>query len=190
MNRWFTSDLHLGHTKIIELCNRPFNSIDEMNEIIINNWNSVVKYHDVVYVLGDVALGKIAETLPMVKRLSGRKFLVPGNHDRCWSGNKKIRPVDVSRYTNVGFEISPEQSKLVMSPYAWWRLCHFPYSGDSRDDDRYLTHRPIRTNEQILLHGHVHEKWKVNDRQINVGVDVWHFTPVHEDSIREIIASI
>lgn len=53
---WFTSDLHLNHSKIIEYCNRPFSNIEEMNEMLINNWNSVVKPKDIVFCLGDIAL--------------------------------------------------------------------------------------------------------------------------------------
>jgi calcineurin-like phosphoesterase family protein len=154
-----------------------------MNEAIIDNWNSRVKDTDVVFVLGDVALGKLDETLSLVTLLKGRKILVPGNHDRCWSGHKKVRPSDVSRYWDVGFSVYDEDVIHVFG----WRLCHFPYAGDSRENDRHLAHRPVKGQEKILVHGHVHEKWKVNGTQINVGVDVWDFTPVHEDEIRDLM---
>ena len=52
---WFTADLHLAHKNIINLCNRPFKSVEEMDETIINNWNSVVRENDDVYVVGDFA---------------------------------------------------------------------------------------------------------------------------------------
>jgi len=182
-NTWFTSDLHLSHVRILELCNRPFADVDEMNEAIIDNWNSVVKSTDVVYVLGDVALGKIAESLPLCEQLKGKKYLIPGNHDRVWSSyGKKIRELDVLRYEEAGFIILDEDVIHVTG----WRLCHFPYVGDSHDEDRYRSHRPVAaTEDEWLLHGHVHEKWKRNERQINVGVDVWDFTPVHIDEIRD-----
>jgi calcineurin-like phosphoesterase family protein len=155
-----------------------------MNEAIIENWNSVVDHIDIVFVLGDVALGKIADSLPQVKRLNGTKYLVPGNHDRCWSGNKKVREIDTQRYFEVGFYILPENFISIND----WRLCHFPYVGDSHDEDRYRSHRPVSaTEDEWLLHGHVHEKWKRNGRQINVGVDVWDFTPVHIDEIKDLM---
>jgi calcineurin-like phosphoesterase family protein len=181
MNVFYTSDLHLGHERIIELCNRPFDSVDEMNEETIDRWNEVVNPNDWVWVLGDVALGKIAESLPLVLRMNGYKTLIPGNHDRCWSGNRKIRPVDRARYLDVGLRIIGEN---IYSDSKNWRLCHFPYEGDSQDEDRYEKHRPIRGEEDWLIHGHVHNSWKMKDNQINVGVDVWNFYPVSEEELR------
>ena len=178
METWFTADLHLGHVRIIELCQRPFRDVTEMNEVIIERWNESVRVDDEVYVLGDVALGQITESLPLVRRLNGTKFLVPGNHDRCWSGNKRVRPIDRTRYEDVGFQILSEQM-----PWQDWLLCHFPTSGDSQNEDRYLTHRPIVPEGTWLLHGHVHNQWVVKGRQINVGVDVWDFRPVHSSTL-------
>ncbi|MGH9119072.1 MAG: hypothetical protein ACRD0A_14675 [Acidimicrobiales bacterium] len=65
MTRWFTADLHLGHANIIDYSRRPFDSVDEMNRALIDNWNEVVD-DDEVWMLGDFALGKIAESLPLV----------------------------------------------------------------------------------------------------------------------------
>ena len=56
---------------------------------------------------------------------------------------------------------------------------HFPYEGDSRDEDRYGDWRP-KDNGRVLLHGHVHSSWRTNGRMINVGVDVWDHAPISE----------
>ena len=55
MKTFVISDLHLGHKNIIKLCDRPFKSLEEMDNVIINNWNKVVTDEDIVYVLGDFA---------------------------------------------------------------------------------------------------------------------------------------
>jgi len=70
LNTWFTADLHLGHARIIELCDRPFRDPADMNETIIQKWNERVAPEDQVYVLGDVALGTLSESLPLVARLA------------------------------------------------------------------------------------------------------------------------
>ncbi len=65
---------------IIELCNRPFSSVDEMNEAMIANWNGVVKNCDTVYVIGDFAW-KTDKAEEFLTRLKGKKVLIMGNHD-------------------------------------------------------------------------------------------------------------
>lgn len=189
---FFTADLHIGHQNVIKYCNRPFGSVEEMNETIIDNWNAVVGPDDTVMVLGDVCMGKIAETLPLCELLQGRKILVLGNHDRPWIGNKKAGDWR-RRYEDVGFELVDSWDSLILvdeeHDFAQYvRVCHFPYEGDSGPEDRYLEHR-IADDGGWLLHGHVHDAWKVRGRQINVGVDVWDFTPVTTTAIMAIIAA-
>ena len=86
MERWYTADLHFGHTKLVERGYRPFGSVEEMNETLIETWNSVVADRDEVWVLGDFAMRPFDESLGCGLRLRGRKILVPGNHDRCFKG--------------------------------------------------------------------------------------------------------
>lgn len=187
MTVWFTADLHLGHARIIELCNRPFASVAEMNETIIERWNAVVARTDMVFVLGDVALGRLSETLPLVRRLHGRKCLVPGNHDRCWSGHDRVSPADLRRYTDVGFVVLPGHT---FHRGLDAQLCHFPATVDvtssAHGDDRFAAFRPVIRPGKWLVHGHVHNRWRVSDDQVNVGVDVWDFTPVSIETLRVI----
>lgn len=71
---------HFGHKNIIKLADRPFVSIDEMNEKLIDNWNSVVKPGDTVYHLGDFSFkGKKNEEYE--KLLNGTLIKIQGNHD-------------------------------------------------------------------------------------------------------------
>jgi calcineurin-like phosphoesterase family protein len=81
---FFTSDHHFDHANIIKYCNRPFLSVDEMNEEIVKRWNQVVDANDTVYYLGDFSLGK-GSVEKFVPRLNGEKYLVMGNHDACTS---------------------------------------------------------------------------------------------------------
>ncbi len=175
---WFTSDLHFGHQNIISYCNRPYDSVPEMNDGLVDNWNAVVGTDDLIFVLGDVAMGRLDDSLRHVKRLNGRKYLVLGNHDRPWMGNKKAAS-HRRQYLDAGF--------LDMFDRAWLTLgnvtvgmCHFPSSGDSQDQDRYTQWRPSVPGGRWLLHGHVHDTWKLrpDHREINVGCDVWDYRPV------------
>lgn len=181
---WFTSDTHFGHKNILkyESTSRPFVDTDAMDEIIIRNWNSVVDPEDTVFHLGDVAMGNIVESLPKVARLNGKKILVPGNHDRVWSGTKN--PKHAGIYREVFDDIAPEQMFLTLANGERVAMSHFPYAGDHTTDDRYPEFRPV--DEGLpLIHGHVHSLWATNGRQFNVGVDVSGLTPVSEDTIIE-----
>lgn len=184
----FTADLHLGHANIIGYCDRPFTSVEAMNQALLSNWTETVGEHDEVWVLGDVAMGRITESLPLIAALPGRKHLVPGNHDRCWAGNRRLRPEDVDMYTDVGFDIAPGSVPLRLAEVPVV-ACHFPVAGDSQEQDRFVEHRPVVPATSWLLHGHVHEKWKVNGKQINVGVDVWDYRPVSEQTLLDLIRS-
>jgi len=193
MTVWFTADTHFGHTRILELCNRPFKTVEEMNERLVENWNEQVAPDDTTYILGDLALGKLDDSLVYVAMLHGTKLLVPGNHDRVWSGHPKkgkpVRPEDLKRYEEAGLTIVDEISTFdyVAQGVGYfanpWTLCHFPDQGDSHDDDRFDAWRPALYPKHILVHGHVHNKWLTNGPRINVGVDVWGFRPVHEDEV-------
>lgn len=182
---FFTSDLHLGHERIIQLCDRPFRSVDDMNESIIGRWNALVRRPDTVFVLGDFALGSLAATLPLARRLNGRKKLVPGNHDRCWRGHRKVRPADYQRYVDVGFEILPEQT---FHRGLGAHLSHFPVQGDSQGEDRFAGWRPAVNTGEWLIHGHVHGSWVQRGRQINVGQDVWRYAPVPYETLQVMIS--
>lgn len=191
MARFFTSDTHFGHERIISLCNRPFSSVEEMNEVMIERWNTVVKPDDVVIHLGDVALGKIAETLPLIGRLNGYKVLVPGNHDRVFSGEKQAkRDRFLPEYEKVFQKVHAEKIWVKFrDENRWAQASHFPYQGDSHGEDRHADKRPL-DNGLPLIHGHVHESWKHNGRMFNVGVDVNNFFPVSEDEIVDWISGL
>jgi calcineurin-like phosphoesterase family protein len=166
MNTWFTSDTHFGHANIITYCNRPFQTVEEMNAKLISNWNERVKKEDVVYHLGDFCFKKSSEAPEgspfdyYRNQLNGEIILIRGNHDK----NNKCRSALYSAIINHG----GQTLFLIHDP------ARYPYQ-------RY----------KIVLCGHVHEKWKFkkvikNNSLItfcNVGVDVWNFRPVNINEI-------
>ena len=81
VNTWFTSDTHFYHANIIKYCNRPFADVEEMNKALVDNWNSIVGNDDIVWHLGDFALGKKENVLEILPKLNGKINLVMGNHD-------------------------------------------------------------------------------------------------------------
>lgn len=186
MGRWFTADLHFGHTNIIRYCDRPFANTDEMDDALVDAWNADVAQDDEVWVLGDVALGPIAETLPKVARLNGRKVLLTGNHDRCWRHHGDRAVEWEQRYREAGFdEIVHDAVTFDIAGHAVL-ACHFPYRGDSHERDRFTTHRP-EDHGGWLLHGHSHGRWRQHGRMIDVGVDAWRYRPVSEAEIAVLI---
>lgn len=96
MNEIFLiGDTHFGHKNIIRYCDRPFSSVEEMNEKLIQNWNKTVKQHDTIYMMGDFALCGKNKIIEIGKRLNGRKRLILGNHDGA----------SFKTYFEAGFEL-------------------------------------------------------------------------------------
>ena len=166
-----------------------------MNEMIVANWNSVVRPEDSGRILGDIALGQIMESLEYVYRLNGTNYMEWGNHDRCFPGSKKsagMTPEEwVGVYKAVGFESVRSSERLILGDDTAVNLSHFPYAGDHTAEDRWTEHRLV-DDGTILLHGHTHSKKKISRSpagtlQINVGVDAWGFFPASEEEILALI---
>lgn len=200
---YFTSDTHYYHNNVIKYCSRPYQSVEEMDEALIKNWNDVVRPEDTVYVLGDFSLSFRAVEL-ISSRLMGNKILIPGNHDFCHTYNKKSRnPAGwakwIGKYEEFGWKVLPEIETIEFSGIGIFKLCHHPYTEDNSGEaerlnqyhDKYKNWRPI-DDGRILLCGHVHEKWKTKitpkgTLMINVGVDVWDYKPVSLDDIIKVL---
>lgn len=168
--KFFTSDTHFGHGNIIKFCNRPFSSVEEMDETIISRWNATIGKHDLVYHLGDFSFhGGVDKTKDIISRLNGHKFLILGNHDKRIEGNKMLRSmfVRVVDYLEI-HDILPtgEKKKLV--------LMHFPI----------LSWHGARKGSW-MLHGHCHGnmKYPFDGNIVDVGCDPWGFEPVTTEKI-------
>ena len=79
---YFISDTHFGHRNIVRY--RPFNDIEEMDNTLINNWNSTVHENDEVYILGDFIYKSDKHCSYYLRQLAGKKHLIVGNHDKKW----------------------------------------------------------------------------------------------------------
>ena len=168
---YFTSDQHFGHENIIKYCNRPFSSVEEMDEEMIKRWNSVVKdSSDIVYHLGDFCLKDDAK--PYISRLNGRiRFVCPNNHhDKRWLHKKPDMP-NVEYLSPLEFvEIGDVCIALCHYPIAVWERSHYG---------------------AWHLHGHVHRTgFHVPGFTMNVGVDFQGFYPVSFEGIRDFMMDI
>lgn len=186
---YFTADLHFNHKNIIKYCfrtpgrtNRQFEDVTEMNEHMIEQWNKTVNETDTVYLLGDVAFGNKDEAITLCNRLKGNKILIVGNHDLFAKGDY---------WTRAGFSEVHKLGYGQLLPYKEFYLSHYPYRDSLMEYDLrdHLHGHAAERKKVTLLHGHVHTQWKVQDNQINVGVDVWDYTPVSLEVIRDIVAN-
>jgi calcineurin-like phosphoesterase family protein len=178
---FYTADTHFGHEAIIRHCNRPFATVEEMDEALIEKWNSVVTKRDIVYHLGDVGLGNDTYTLECVSRLNGRKRLISGNHDSVHPRHRKA-PARQRQWMNVFESVNTIDMHRIGDREVM--LSHFPYAGDHTEEDRMSQWRP-RNEFRWLLHGHIHTNWVFQGGQYNVGVDVHDFAPISVDYVKE-----
>lgn len=162
MANFYTADLHLGHAGIIGLCNRPFATVEAMDEKLIENIRETVGPKDDLWIVGDLAMVKSIDKPrieAMFKRIPGRKHLVAGNHDKLW-----VRELNWTSVSTL-VEIKDEGTRVT--------LCHYP-----------LMTWPGARHGALQLFGHVHDNWAGSRGCINVGVDLWDFRPVTLEQIK------
>lgn len=176
MTVFFTADTHFGHNKILQYCKRPFADADEMNRVLIERWNAVVRPSDTVWVLGDFCF---AGHENIFHQLHGTKHLIIGNHDTLeifalpWASQ--------GHYQALNGQFEPlrlgKRPKLVLSHYGM-RSWHAMQKGC------------------IMLFGHSHSRlpgyrltpedgqaWR-GGGTLDVGVDCWNFYPVTLEQIK------
>ena len=181
LNTFFIADWHYGHANIIAYDNRPFKSVDEMNEELINRWNGKVSKDDLVYILGDMFWCKSSEAVPILKKLNGTKFLVKGNHDRSNDGAFKREFAKINEY----MEIEVDDRKLV--------LCHYPipfFKNHTRDGWSHLyghVHSSFEYNMTEHIRSQIVDLYEKPCRMFNVGAMMpWmDYTPRTYDEIVE-----
>lgn len=158
---YYISDTHFLHARILDFCklSRPFKNADEMNEFMINEWNSVVTNKDTVYHLGDFAFGSgttFEDAENIFNRLNGHKHLIIGNHEA------------------YGLKLN------------WESKVHYRKIREAGDNKVILCHYPIedweaRFHGSYHFHGHVHTSkhapFRFMKNRYDVGVDNIGFKP-------------
>jgi calcineurin-like phosphoesterase family protein len=190
---WFSSDLHQSHRQILKYCpNRKCQTVEEMEQKIIDNFNAVIKPEDHLIILGDVFLGNKTKAKEFLSKINGKKICIKGNHD-----------VSCNQLMKIGFDwacysmtVNIQGTPVLLSHYPYrynffkkWYTLIKSYLGGRRVDRRDFKQSP-KDRGAILLHGHTHSTKKVNGRMINVGVDAWNLKPVSEDELASLINRI
>jgi calcineurin-like phosphoesterase family protein len=167
-----TSDPHFGHENILNFKDnkgnkvRPFSSVEEMNEILLENWNKVVKPGDLVYVLGDITWDRqwFAHNWP---KFHGRKKLAPGNHDDIqWLSRGAF-----FKSVQLWYQFKSLEVVLSHVPIALWNEPHVKY--------KYNIHGHTHGND-VIFNDHYHDK-----RYFNVSVEKTNYAPIELDYVIE-----
>jgi calcineurin-like phosphoesterase family protein len=175
---FFTSDTHFGHKNIIKYTDRPFNNVKEMDEILINRWNEKVGENDLVFHLGDFALGKEADCQRILERLNGHKVLIKGNHEKCVMSKSYNRELfDGGIYELLEIKINDEE---VSNEFQDITLCHYTMK---------TWNKSHRGSWQLFghVHGALDNDPSLSPNQIDVGVDSHNFYPISYQEVKEII---
>lgn len=170
---YFIADTHFYHISIIPYCQRPFLSVDDMNEKLIKNWNKVVTNEDTVYFLGDFGFSSAPKLKDITSRLNGYKIIIRGNHDRDRG--------EIS-WKNIGFD-EVLDGKI-----------EFNFI-DKNDKLRrvFLSHEPLYISEDDFnIHGHIHDAPLSDEfpdmdtkNHLCVSVERINYTPISFKEIKE-----
>lgn len=125
-NIYFTADLHLNHDNVIGFNDRPFEDVREMNETIVETWNSFVDNDDHVFVLGDVALGNPRHLTDLLYTLNGNLYLIRGNHEKAVMKSRENRSRFVWIDDNYILKERSTGATIYMHhyPHRTWRDSH------------------------------------------------------------------
>jgi calcineurin-like phosphoesterase family protein len=162
---WFSADYHLSHKNIIRYCNRPFENIEKMDSLILQNLKSNVKAGDILYYLGDLTF-KEEVALRFFEVFSDLEiYYIIGNHD-----SKKVHDI-VKKYCKEVYpliDIKIEGQAITLCHYAMrvWNKSHF---------------------NSWQLYGHSHANLEPIGKQYDVGVDNNNFMPVSFTDLKKIM---
>jgi len=131
---FYIADIHFNHANVINFDNRPFNTVEEMDNAIISNWNNVVSPKDTVYIIGDFCMGTEEKWLGYLRQLKGKKILIKGNHDKALTPDVRKHFDYITEYK----EHKTNKKRIIM--------CHYPIP----------FYRSDYSEATYMLYGHVH----------------------------------
>lgn len=171
---FIVSDTHFNHKNILTFTDsegkifRNFDSVEEMNQTMIDNWNRVVTPQDIVYHLGDVYFGDPKEADKILHQLKGSKRLLLGNHD---DGKDPI----LHKYFQkiLLWRMFPEFKVL---------LTHVPVHQSNLKiyvvEEEYAEGDVGKVQKRFKnLHGHIHQNPSPGEDYVNCCVEVQNYTP-------------
>lgn len=157
---YLISDSHFNHKNIIDYEERPFDSVEKMNQHMIEQWNKTISNKDTVYHLGDFAWGNKEEVSKILSQLNGSKILIMGNHDRKKSSKW---------WMDAGFDMAIKGGVIL-------------------DDFYLLSHEPMHLTPSmpyVNCHGHIHSMKFQGRNHINLCVELWDYKPVLFEKLKE-----
>lgn len=162
-NTLFIADTHFSHRNILSFTHddkplRSFNSVEEMDEVMVERWNNVVREYDRVYHLGDVVINKKA--LQILDRLNGKKILIKGNHDIFKLKDYTPYFEDIRAY-----KVMPKHGII---------CSHIPI------------HPECLARWKLNIHGHLHGNVMADKKYFSVCVERINYTPISFDEILKI----
>lgn len=175
---FFSSDLHLNHFNIVNYCHRPFETRQEMNKALIDNWNSVVPDDGIVVCCGDFTLIKhpdLRKYEKLASKLNGRILLVRGNHDRV--------PLVIEDNPNSKFVAIVDMAMLYIDNVKILAT-HYPLLAYPAD---YQVFGHIHTLSDGMCYGvDADVNNRLRNTQYDVGVDQNNYTPISYRQLRDI----
>lgn len=173
----FYSDPHFGHKNIISFCNRPWDTVEDMNRGLIGKYKATVSSKHLVLWCGDSFFMPDKAAAEVMRELPGRKWLIIGNHDKS-----------PRRMLDIGFELVTPELVFHLGGRTV-RATHYPPQNAAMDD-RALNY-PKPQPGVVNMHGHTHSEHVVSKASsLHVGVDAWDYRPATRDRVEAVLEGL
>ncbi len=183
-NIHFIGCTHFGHANVIKFDKRPFNSITEHDEALIENWNNKVAKDDIVFHLGDISFSGTNYTNSILERLNGNINLILGNHDKMKDIKKLVNIKEI--FSTLDLFVSDDKADDKFGTQQHIILCHYPILSWNRS--HYSAWH---------IHSHTHQnltkdpfyEWYYKRKVIDVGCNGINYTPISYAEVKEIMVN-